>query len=147
RHTFSFAGYQDPQHVHFRALRVINQDWIAPHSGFPTHPHDDMEIVTIVLSGTLEHQDSTGNRGLLTAKDVQVMHAGTGLTHSERNTSADWLHLMQIWIIPGKKGVTPSWQQQAFAMDSVSHDLLLCSPDGRDGSLSVYQDVQIRSVG
>lgn len=147
KHSFSFGGYYDPKHIHFRALRVLNQDKIAPHSGFPTHPHDEMEIVTIVLSGQLEHKDSTGNTGLLTPADIQVMHAGTGLTHSEKNPGDEWLHLLQIWLIPDTKGVTPSWQQRAFDMTAASHDVLLCSPSETDSSLKVYQDVQIRSVG
>jgi len=146
-HSFSFGGYYDPKHVHFRSLRVLNQDKIAPHSGFPTHPHDEMEIVTIVLSGQLEHKDSTGNTGLLTAADIQVMHAGTGLTHSEQNPGDEWLHLLQIWLIPDTKGVTPSWQQKSFDMTAVTHDILLCSATEADDSLKIYQDAQIRSVG
>jgi len=146
-HSFSFGSYYDPKHIHFRALRVLNQDKIAPHSGFPTHPHDEMEIVTIVLSGQLEHKDSTGNTGLLTNADIQVMHAGTGLTHSEKNPGDEWLHLLQIWLIPDTKGVTPSWHQKSFDMTAISHDVLLCSPTETDGSLKLYQDAQIRSVG
>lgn len=146
KHTFSFANYHDPKHVHFRALRVLNQDLIAPYSGFPTHPHEEMEIVTIVLSGELEHKDSTGNTGTLYPIDVQVMHAGTGLTHSEKNPANEWLHLLQIWVIPGTKGVTPSWQQRSFPMLDTPHDLLLCSPTEAENSLKIYQDTQIRSV-
>ncbi len=146
-HSFSFGSYYDPKHIHFRTLRVLNQDKIAPHSGFPTHPHDEMEIVTIVLSGLLEHKDSTGNTGILSETDVQVMHAGTGLTHSEKNPGDNELHLLQIWLIPNKKGVTPSWQQQSFDMTSREHDLLLCSPSAHNNSLPLHQDAEIRSVG
>jgi redox-sensitive bicupin YhaK (pirin superfamily) len=146
-HSFSFANYYDPKHMHFRALRVLNQDKVAPHTGFPTHPHEEMEIVTIVLSGMLEHKDSTGNKGLLGPSDIQVMHAGTGLTHSEKNPGDDWLHLLQIWLIPSTKGVTPSWEQKQFDMTAPHHDVLLCSENATEGSLKLYQDATIRSVG
>ncbi len=146
-HSFSFANYHDPKHMHFRALRVLNQDKVAPHSGFATHPHQEMEIVTIVLSGRLEHKDSTGNTGQLGAADIQVMHAGTGLTHSEKNPGEDWLHLLQIWLIPKTKGVTPSWEQKQFDMTAPRHDVFLCSEHAENGSLKLYQDAAIRSVG
>ena len=115
RHTFSFAGYQDPAHMGFRHLRVINEDVVQPDHGFGTHPHRDMEIVTYVLEGALEHRDSMGNTGVIGAGEVQRMTAGTGITHSEYNASgSEPVHLMQIWITPAEIGLTPSYEQHAL---------------------------------
>jgi quercetin 2,3-dioxygenase len=145
RHTFSFADYRDPSHVHYRALRVINDDRIAPGGGFPTHPHRDMEIVTIVLSGALEHKDSLGNGSVIRPAEVQRMTAGTGILHSEFNPSEDKpVHLLQIWILPDRHGLTPSYEQTAFP-DAERHGklLLVASNDGRDGSVTINQDASV----
>ena len=144
-HTFSFADYYDPEQMGFRSLRVINEDWIKPGMGFPTHPHRDMEIVTYVLEGTLEHRDSMGNGSTITPGEVQRMSAGTGITHSEYNGSrTEPLHLLQIWIIPSINGVTPGYQQQAFSEQEKRGVLrLVASPDGRDGSVTIHQDVNL----
>ena len=147
-HTFSFADYRDPAHMGFRSLRVINEDVVAPGQGFGTHPHRDMEIVTYVLSGGLEHRDSTGSHGVITPGLVQRMSAGTGVTHSEFNASkTDPVHLLQIWIVPEVRGVTPRYEDRPFAADRRTNRLgLLVSPDGADGSLDVYQDVKVFSA-
>lgn len=114
-HTFSFADYRDPQHVHFRTLRVMNEDWVAPGQGFGEHPHRDMEIVTYVLEGQLEHRDSMGNGEILRPGEFQRMSAGTGITHSEFNPSpTEPLHLYQIWLFPAEKGIKPSYEQRLF---------------------------------
>ena len=142
-HTFSFADYHDPKHVHFRDLRVINEDKVAPGQGFGTHPHDNMEIITVVLSGDLAHRDSMGHVQSILPGDVQVMSAGTGVTHSEYNHSdSEWVHLLQIWIIPSVKNVTPRYDQKRF--ECVENGLkLVVSGDGRDRSLMVHQDVEL----
>ncbi|CAK9886575.1 MAG: Quercetin 2,3-dioxygenase [Candidatus Erwinia impunctatus] len=141
-HTFSFAEYYDPQFMGFSALRVINEDVIAPGQGFGTHPHQDMEILTYVLAGTVEHQDSMGNKTQIPAGEFQVMSAGTGIRHSEYNASeTDALHLYQIWILPEKKGLPPRYAQRRFP-DAPGMQLIL-SPDTRQGSLQVCQDMTL----
>jgi redox-sensitive bicupin YhaK (pirin superfamily) len=144
-HTFSFGEYFDPEHVHFRALRVINEDKVAPGAGFPTHPHRDMEIVTYVLEGALEHKDSMGNGSIIRPGDVQRMSAGTGITHSEFNPSkSDGTHLLQIWLLPERKGLTPSYQQTRFDEAERRGRLrLIASRDGREGSVTIHQDAAI----
>jgi redox-sensitive bicupin YhaK (pirin superfamily) len=144
-HTFSFASYQDPQHVRFRALRVMNEDIVAPGQGFGTHPHNDMEIVTYVLSGALEHKDSMGNGEVLRPGEFQRMTAGTGITHSEFNPSAtEPTHLYQIWLFPERKGLTPSYEQKSFPADGRHNELrLVASRDGAQGSLKIHTDAAI----
>jgi redox-sensitive bicupin YhaK (pirin superfamily) len=144
-HTFSFADYYDPKHVHFRTLRVMNEDRVAPGQGFGTHPHRDMEIVTYVLEGALEHRDSMGNGEVLRPGEFQRMSAGTGITHSEFNPSSDEpVHLYQIWLLPKRKGITPSYEQRAFADGEMAGRLrLVASPDGEGGSLTINQDARI----
>lgn len=144
-HSFSFASYYDPHHIHFRQLRVINEDFIAAGGGFPTHGHDNMEIVTIVISGTLEHKDSMGNTAQIHAGEVQVMSAGDGVTHSEYNpSSSDPLHLFQIWIFPHTKNTPPKYHQKDFSSQVQSGDwTLVVSPDQKDGSLPIDQDALI----
>lgn len=144
-HTFSFATYQDSAHVRFRALRVMNEDFVAPGRGFGTHPHNDMEIVTYVLSGALEHRDNMGNGEVLRPGEFQRMSAGTGITHSEFNPSADEAtHLYQIWLFPEKKGIEPSYEQKAFPEDERQNRLrLVASRDGAEGSLLIHQDARI----
>jgi quercetin 2,3-dioxygenase len=145
RHTFSFAEYHDPVHMGFRALRVINEDRVAPETGFPSHPHRDMEILTYVLSGRLRHRDSMGNGSLILPGDVQRMTAGTGVVHSEFNDSAsEPLHLLQIWILPERRGLAPGYEQKAFAEDERRGRLrLVASHGGHDGSLTVHQDASL----
>lgn len=140
--TFSFADYYDPKHVHFRTLRVMNDDRVAGGGGFPTHPHRDMEIVTYVLEGALEHRDSMGNGSVIKPGDIQYMSAGTGVTHSEFNASeTEPVHLYQIWMFPEKQGFRPAYGQKNFTEDEKRGKLrLLVSPDGRDGSVKIRQD-------
>jgi redox-sensitive bicupin YhaK (pirin superfamily) len=144
-HSFSFAGYHDPDWMGFGPLRVINEDRIAPGGGFPTHSHQDMEIVTWVLAGALEHQDSLGNGGVIRPGEVQRMRAGHGIAHSEYNASAtEPVHLLQIWIEPDAYGLEPGYEQIAFAPDSLQGQLrLIASNDGRDGSVTIHQDAAI----
>jgi redox-sensitive bicupin YhaK (pirin superfamily) len=144
-HTFSFSSYRDPKHMGFQALRVINEDWVAPGQGFGTHPHENMEIVTYVLEGALEHKDSMGNGEVLRPGEFQRMTAGTGITHSEFNPSADEpVHLYQIWIIPDRKGIAPSYEQKRFAEADRRNQLrLVASPDATEGSLLIHQDARI----
>jgi len=145
RHTFSFADYDDPQHVHFRSLRVINEDRIAGGAGFPTHPHRDMEIITYVVSGAVAHRDSTGGRGVIEAGQLQHMSAGTGVQHSEFNASpTEPAHLLQIWILPEAKGLAPSYSETALK-DATSQEplRLVASRDGGAGLLQVKQDVRL----
>jgi len=141
-HSFSFADYQDPAHMGFSNLRVINEDRVAPGAGFPTHGHRDMEIVTYVLDGELEHKDSLGNGSVMRYGDVQRMSAGTGVRHSEFNPSANQpLHLLQIWLQPNRLGVEPGYDQRYFDPEERRGRLvLLISPDGRDGSIAAHQD-------
>jgi quercetin 2,3-dioxygenase len=145
RHTFSFNTYHDPKHVHFRALRVINEDWVAPGTGFGTHPHNDMEIITYVLSGALEHKDSLGTGSIIRPGDGQRMSAGTGILHSEHNPSkTEPVHLLQIWIMPDKKGLTPSYEQKAFPAEEKQGRLrVIASPDGKDGAVTIHQDASL----
>lgn len=144
-HTFSFADYQDSAHDRFRALRVMNEDWVAPGKGFGTHPHRDMEIVTYVLSGALEHRDSMGNGEVLRPGEFQRMSAGTGITHSEFNPSDSVpVHLYQIWLFPDRRGINPSYEQKRFdAQGRVSQLQLVASPDADAGSLLIHQDTRI----
>ncbi len=142
RHTFSFGGYMDPRHMGFHSLRVINDDRVAPGAGFGEHPHREMEILSFVLEGAMEHRDSMGNGSVIQAGEVQRMTAGTGVRHSELNHSReDELHFLQVWIVPGEAGLAPGYEQVAFADGGGL--TLLASPDGRDGSLTVHQDVSI----
>ena len=144
-HTFSFADYFDPQHMGYRSLRVINDDVVAPASGFPRHPHRDMEIVTWVVEGALEHQDSMGHGSVIRPGDVQRMSAGTGVTHSEFNPSpGERTRLLQIWILPGRRGLAPSYEQKHFDEAGRRGRLrLIASPDGREGSVTLHQDARI----
>ncbi len=147
RHTFSFGEYFDPAHMGFRALRVLNDDRVAPGAGFPTHPHRDMEIVTYVLDGAIEHRDSMGNGSVIQAGEVQRMSAGTGVTHSEFNSSKkDPLHFLQIWFLPEKRGLEPGYEQKRFDRADLEGKLrLVVSGDGREGSLRMNQDAAIRA--
>ncbi|MBS6035756.1 hypothetical protein FHW04_001849 [Pantoea sp. AN62] len=141
-HTFSFASYHDANFMGYSALRVINEDVVEGGQGFGTHPHKDMEILTYVLSGTVEHQDSMGNKEQIPAGEFQIMSAGTGVRHSEYNASAsEPLHLYQIWIIPERTGIEPRYDQRRFP--DVQGRQLVLSPDARDGSLKVYQDMTL----
>jgi hypothetical protein len=140
--TFSFAEYDDPKHVHFRTLRVMNDDRVAGGGGFPMHPHRDMEIVTYVLEGALEHRDSMGNGSVIKPGDVQYMSAGTGVMHSEFNASkTEPVHLYQIWMFPQKQGLKPAYGQKNFSeVERRGRLRLLVSPDGRDDSVKIRQD-------
>ncbi len=144
-HTFSFADYYDPKHMGFGDLRVINEDRVQPKRGFGTHSHQDMEIVSYVLEGALEHQDSLGTGSVIRPGDVQRMSAGTGVTHSEFNPSASELvHFLQIWILPERQGLPPSYEQKHFAAGERRGRLRpVASRDGRDGALRVHQDVSL----
>jgi len=145
RHTFSFADYHDPKHMGYRTLRVLNEDRVAGGQGFGMHPHRDMEIVTVVLAGALEHRDSMGNTAVMVPGEVQRMSAGTGVRHSEVNPLPDeTLHLLQIWILPAERGIPPSYEQKAFDPAELRDRLrLVASPDGADGSLRIRQDVRL----
>ena len=143
-HTFSFGDYFDSAHQSFRTLRVINDDRVDAGKGFGTHPHRDMEIFTTVLSGQLQHRDSMGNGSVIGPGEWQMMSAGTGVQHSEFNPSpAEAVHLLQIWIVPDKKGYTPRYDQKSFADKPSGAWTLVASPDAREGSLAVRQDVRI----
>ena len=144
-HSFSFADYHDPAHVHFGPLRVINEDIVQPGTGFGTHGHRDMEILTYVLSGTLRHRDSTGSSGDIHYGEVQVMSAGTGVQHSEVNPSSDEaVHLLQIWIMPDRQNLTPLYQQKNFLPEEMhSRWCLLASPDQGGDALLVHQDARV----
>jgi quercetin 2,3-dioxygenase len=145
RHTFSFGEYHDPNHMGFADLRVINEDKVAPEKGFPTHGHRDMEIVTYVLEGALEHKDSIGTGSVIRPGDVQRMSAGTGIQHSEYNASnSEPVHLLQIWILPEQKGIEPSYEQKNFAVAEKQGKLkLVGSRNGRDGSITIHQDIDL----
>lgn len=145
KHTFSFADYQNPERVSFGSLRVINEDRIAPGQGFPTHSHQDMEIITYPISGTIEHKDSMGNGTVIVAGDVQRMTAGSGVQHSEFNHSQeDELHLLQIWIFPEEKNLEPGYEQATFSREQKLNQLrLVASRDGRDGSVTVHQKLDL----
>jgi len=144
-HTFSFADYHDPNWMGFRSLRVINDDTIAGGGGFGTHPHRDMEIVTYILSGALQHRDSMGHEAVLKAGDVQRISAGTGIAHSEFNYSpVEPVHLLQIWLYPERKGVKPAYAERSLGNGSAKQGLtLVASRDGRDGSVSIHQDADL----
>jgi redox-sensitive bicupin YhaK (pirin superfamily) len=143
-YTFSFADYHDPDHMGFRALRVINDDTIAGGGGFGTHPHRDMEIITCVLSGALEHKDSMGNGRVIRPGEVQYMAAGTGVTHSEFNPSpAEPVHLLQIWILPDRIGVKPTYAERSFIGAAPGKLYLAASKSGRDGSIPINQDADV----
>lgn len=141
-HTFSFAAYYDPKHMGFRALRVINDDRILPGTGFGTHGHDNMEIITYMLEGSLQHRDSMGFTEIIHAGQTQQMTAGTGIHHSEANPSdTETTHLLQIWILPDKKNHTPKYETKEFAIERKRGKLaLIASPDGRDDSLTIHQN-------
>ena len=145
RHTFSFADYYDPRFVGFRHLRVINEDRVAPGRGFPTHPHRDMEILTYLLEGELEHKDSMGNGSVIRAGDVQRMTAGTGVTHSEFNHSREApVHLLQIWLLPERTGLEPGYEQKAIPPRAMDNALaLVASRAGSKDGVSLHQDVNL----
>ena len=143
-HTFSFSDYFDQDWVHFGTLRVMNEDTIAAGTGFGMHPHRDMEIITYVLSGGVQHEDSMGNAGVIKAGEVQRMSAGTGIFHSETNPFAEPLYLYQIWIFPSEKNRTPSYEQKIFSDEAKKNRLLLiASPDGADGSVTIGQNAKL----
>jgi len=144
-HSFSFADYHDPKHMGFRALRVINEDFIAPGAGFPTHAHRDMEIITYVLAGAIGHKDSMGNGSTIKPGEVQRMSAGTGVKHSEMNASkSEQTHMLQIWIVPDRAGHQPGYEQKAFSVAERTDRLrVVASPDGRDGSVTIHQDATL----
>jgi quercetin 2,3-dioxygenase len=145
RYTFSFNTYHDPHFMGFRDLRVINEDWVAGGKGFPPHPHEDMEIITYIMEGALAHKDSSGGGGVIRRGDVQYMCAGTGVIHSEYNDSPDEkVHLLQIWILPKRRGLPPGYNQKNIPdHEKLNRLRVVAAPDGRDGALQVYQDVTL----
>ncbi|HVR64978.1 MAG TPA: pirin family protein [Polyangia bacterium] len=145
RHSFSFGEFYDPSNMGFRTLRVINDDRVAPGGGFPTHGHSDMEIVSYVLDGALEHRDSLGTGSVIRPGDVQRMSAGTGVRHSEFNASrTDPVHFLQIWILPERRAIKPGYEQKTYGADDKRGRLrLVASRDGRDGSVTIHQDVNL----
>ncbi len=144
-HTFSFADYYDPHFMGFRALRVINEDRVQPGRGFGTHSHQDMEIISYILEGSLEHRDSMGTGSVIRANEFQRMSAGSGVSHSEFNaSSSDRVHFLQIWILPARKGVAPSYEQRLFPVEEKTNRLkLVVAPNGADGALTIHQDVSL----
>jgi redox-sensitive bicupin YhaK (pirin superfamily) len=144
-HTFSFNQYSDPEQMGFRSLRVINEDFVVPGAGFGTHGHRDMEILSYVLAGGLEHRDSTGGGGVIRPGEIQFLRAGTGITHSEQNTSqSDPVHFLQIWILPATRALKPAYDQRHFDRAATRAGwVLLASRDGRDGSIGVHQDAEL----
>jgi redox-sensitive bicupin YhaK (pirin superfamily) len=143
-HTFSFADYYDPQWMGFRSLRVINDDLVLPRKGFGMHPHRDMEIITYILSGALEHQDTMGNGRVIRAGEAQYMAAGSGVLHSESNPSSEEaVHLLQIWIQPDRNGVTPRYAEKSLAAAAPGQFHLVTSKTGRDGSIAIHQDADL----
>jgi len=148
RHTFSFAEYHNPARMSFGPLRVVNEDWIEPGQGFDTHPHRDMEIVTYMIDGALEHKDNMGNGSVIRPGELQRMTAGTGVLHSEFNhSSEDQAHLLQIWILPERKGLQPGYEQKLFPTEQKRNRwCLVGSRDGRDESLTIHQDVNLYST-
>lgn len=148
RHTFSFGEYYDPAHMAFHTLRVINDDRIAPGAGFGAHPHRDMEILTYVLEGVLEHKDNLGNGSLMQPGEIQRMSAGTGIVHSEFNHSkTDAVHLLQIWIMPERKGIAPGYEQRAFPPEQKENKFcLLASREGQDGSVKIQQNLRLSAA-
>jgi len=144
-HTFSFADYYDPAHMGFRGLRVINEDRVQPAQGFGTHPHRDMEIISYVLEGGLEHRDSMGNGSIIKPGEVQRMSAGSGVTHSEFNASSEELvHFLQIWLLPSQRGIQPGYEQKTMdRRDQAGRLRLVASPDGRDGSVTIHADANL----
>jgi redox-sensitive bicupin YhaK (pirin superfamily) len=143
-HTFSFADYYDPEHTHFRSLRVINEDRVAPKMGFGMHPHRDMEIITYVVDGALQHRDSMGNTAVMRGGDVQRISAGTGIMHSEINESTkEPVHLLQIWIMPDHKNAMPAYAEKSFAKVEPGQLHLITSKAGREGSIPINQDADL----
>jgi len=144
-HTFSFGSFYDPNHMGFRSLRVINDDTVIPGAGFGTHGHRDMEILTYVLSGALEHKDSLGTGSVIRPGEAQIMSAGTGITHSEYNHSkTEPVHFLQIWILPNQQGLSPRYDQKAFPLEERRGQLrLIAAKDGRDGAVTIHQDVDL----
>lgn len=144
-HTFSFGDYYDPRFMGFRSLRVINEDRVEAGRGFPRHPHRDMEIITYVLEGSLEHKDSLGTGSVIRPGDAQRMSAGRGITHSESNHSKDEpVHLLQIWIMPDRQGIAPGYEQKSYEAEEKRARLrLIASPDGRDDSVTIHQDTSL----
>lgn len=144
RFSFSFAEYHDPRHMGFRSLRVINDDLVAGNAGFPTHPHQNMEIITYMLDGAIAHKDSMGNGSTIRPGEVQRMTAGTGILHSEFNPSGETARLLQIWLLPRERGLKPGYEQKFFGADAKTDRLaLIASPDARDGSIRIEQDVNL----
>jgi hypothetical protein len=144
KHSFSFAEYQDPKHIRFRTMRVLNEDRIAPQKGFPMHPHENMEIITYLLSGSLKHQDSMGNSALIRPDEVQRMSAGTGVVHSETNPSDEETHLFQIWIFPEKNGLSPSYEQKQIPKELRANKLCLIASNAPDEhAVKIHQDASV----